>query len=100
MALIALPPDMDPGERARLTEAEAVRGRELIAAGSLRRIWRVPGRQANVAVYAAIDATELHALITSLPLWPWMNVRVEALAVHPLEAGDPATVGAGEADEQ
>ncbi len=32
------------------------------------------------------DATELHALLTSLPLWPWMDVHVEALATHPLEA--------------
>lgn len=56
----------------------------------------VPGRQANIAVYEAIDATDLHALITSLPLWPWMEVSIEALAVHPLEAGDPVAIG----DEQ
>jgi muconolactone D-isomerase len=45
----------------------------------------VPGRQANVSLYEASDATALHALLMSLPLWPWMDVQVEALATHPLE---------------
>lgn len=97
-ARVTIPPDMDPEKRARLMGLEAVRGRELIAADKLRRIWRVPGRQANIAVYEAIDATELHALVTSLPLWPWMEVSVEALAVHPLEAGDSAAVREDQVD--
>jgi muconolactone D-isomerase len=46
----------------------------------------VPGSWVNVSLYEASDATELHALLTSLPLWPWMDVHVEALATHPLEA--------------
>jgi muconolactone D-isomerase len=89
-AQVTIPPDMTPDERVRLTALETVRGRELIAIGKLRRIWRVPGRWANIALYEAIDATEVHALVTSLPLWPWMDVSVEALAIHPLEAGDSA----------
>jgi muconolactone D-isomerase len=87
---VTMPSDVTADERARLTALEAVRGRELIATGKLRRIWRVPGRWANVSLYEVSDATELHALVTSLPLWPWMEVSVEALAIHPLEIGDPA----------
>jgi muconolactone D-isomerase len=83
---IDLPADVAESRRRELLEAEAVRGRELLASGSLRRIWRVPGRWANVSLYDASDATELHVLLTSLPLWPWMDVRVEPLATHPLEA--------------
>lgn len=80
------PPETTPETRGRLTEAEAARGRELIEAGQLHRIWRLPGRTANVSLYEAVDATELHELLTSLPLWPLMEVSVEALAVHPLES--------------
>ena len=87
-AQVTIPPDMTPDEREGLTASETVRARELIAMGKIRRIWRVPGRWANVALYEATDATELHALVTSLPPWPWMDVSVEALATHPLEAGD------------
>ena len=82
---IDLPADVTEARRSELLEAEADRGRELIASGALRRIWRVPGRWANVSLYEASDATELHALLTSLPLWPWMDIQVEALATHPLE---------------
>jgi muconolactone D-isomerase len=83
---VDLPPDLSEPRRRELLEAEAARGRELVASGALRRIWRVPGRRANVSLYEAPDATELHALLTSLPLWPWMDVDVQALATHPLEA--------------
>ncbi len=83
---VDLPPDVTEPRRRELLEAEAERGRELLASGALRRIWRVPGRRANVSLYEAPDATELHALLTSLPLWPWMDIDVQALATHPLEA--------------
>ena len=82
---VELSADVTDARRRELLDAEAERGRELLASGALRRIWRVPGRSANISLYAAADATELHALLTSLPLWPWMDVRVEALATHPLE---------------
>ena len=78
--------DVTEPRRRELLDAELQRGRELLASGALRRIWRVPGRLANVSLYEAPDATALHALLTSLPLWPWMDVRVDALATHPLEA--------------
>lgn len=83
-----LPDNLPVERRASLLAAEAQRGRELIADGRLLRIWRTPGRRANVSLYDARDATELHDLISSLPLWPWMSVRVEPLAVHPLELLD------------
>jgi muconolactone D-isomerase len=67
-----------------LAARERRRGLELIEAGVIRSIWRVAGRQANVGIWEAEDATELHAAITSLPAFPWMDVRVTALARHPL----------------
>ena len=83
---IRLPPDTPDQRRAELIAREAVRGCELIEQGALIRIWRLPGRWANISLYQAANATELHQLISSLPMWPWMDVSVEALATHPLEA--------------
>ena len=80
-----LPPDLPEPRRKELLDAESARGRELIESGKLRRIWRVPGRTANVSLYDVADADELHELLSSLPLARWMDIRVEALAVHPLE---------------
>ena len=81
---VDLPGQMPDEERVRLIDAERVRGRELAAQGVIRAIWRVPGRLANRAIWSAKDAGELHAAITSLPLWPYCSVNVMPLARHEL----------------
>jgi muconolactone D-isomerase len=83
---VRTPPDMDPDRLAALQAAEADRARELVEQGLLRRIWRIPGRRANVSLYEAPDATTLHAALSSLPLWPWLEMTVQPLATHPVEA--------------
>jgi muconolactone D-isomerase len=87
---VRMPPELSEARRAQLLDAERVRGAELIAAGVLREIWRIPGRAANVGVWRAEDATALDAAIASLPCHPWMDVRVTALAVHPLQEENAA----------
>jgi muconolactone D-isomerase len=82
---VRTPHDLDPDELAALQTAETARARELMADGALRRIWRIPGRRSNVSLYEAPDATALHAALSSLPLWPYMEIDVRPLAVHPLE---------------
>jgi muconolactone D-isomerase len=87
---VRLPADMDSHRREGLLAAEAKRGRELLASGALKRIWRLPGRLANISLYDVPDATTLHSLISSLPLWLWMEVEVQPLAIHPLESDPPS----------
>jgi muconolactone D-isomerase len=80
-----LPPDTPDVVRARLKKGERARADELRAAGILKRLWRVPGRNATVGLYDVADATELHEAISSLPMFPWLDVTVEAVATHPQE---------------
>ena len=82
---IALPPDMEVGANRDLLERERKRGLELRDSGTIVRIWRVPGQFANVGIWKASDATELHAALSSLPLFPWMSAQVTPLATHHLE---------------
>ena len=82
---VRLPGTLAETERAQLLEAELERGRELVDAGVIRAIWRVPGALRNVGVWEAADATELHEHVTSLPLFPWLTAEVTALADHPLQ---------------
>ncbi len=86
---VGWPPDGDPEELARLTAAERVRGAELAAAGLIRRMWRVPGRRANWGIWEAPDATALHAAISSLPFFPYLDVDVIPLAAHPTDPERP-----------
>jgi muconolactone delta-isomerase len=84
---IKWPPDGDEAAKAQLIEAESRRSRELSRAGRIVRLWRVPGRWANVGLWDATDASELHEAISSLPLYPWMVVSVRPLARHPSDPG-------------
>jgi len=79
------PASMTADERERLRGLERVRAMELREQGLLRRLWRVPGRRAVVGLWEAPDATALHDALASLPMFPWMDVSVEALATHPQE---------------
>ena len=79
---VALPHTLAEPRRAALLAAELERGKALAEAGVLRAIWRVPGRFANRAIWSAADATALHEALTSLPLWPYMDVVVTPLARH------------------
>ena len=90
---IGWPADGDPDELARLVAAERIRGKELGDAGIIRRMWRSPGRRANWGIWEAEDATALHAAISSLPFFPWLEVEVIPLAAHP---NDPERPGGGQ----
>ena len=83
---ITLPRDMPEAERDLLLAAEHSRGQELRREATISRIWRIPGRYANVGVWRAADATQLHDALTSLPLFEFMDVTVTPLATHRLEA--------------
>ncbi|MEV6013670.1 muconolactone Delta-isomerase family protein [Streptomyces sp. NPDC051976] len=80
-----LPPDTPDNTREQLRKVERERAMELREAGTLKRLWRVPGRNATIGLYEAEDPAALHDALVSLPLWKWMDVTVEALATHPQE---------------
>lgn len=81
---VSLPPSLDGAERERLLAAELERGRQLHADGTIVDIWRIPGGLRNVGVWEATDATELHDVIASLPLFPYLETEVTPLARHPV----------------
>ena len=84
------PPDAPEEERERIFAAELEAGQALARRGQLRRLWRIPGRWANWSLYDVADATELHEALTTLPLYPWMDIEVHPLAEHP---NDPRALG-------
>jgi muconolactone D-isomerase len=80
---VNVPSDYDPDRFAVLKQAEKERFQELQRAGTWRHIWRVVGQYSNVSIFDVGSNAELHDILTSLPLYPFMDVRVTALCRHP-----------------
>ena len=80
---VRVPHDMDPARLEQLKSDEKMRAQDLQRAGKWPHLWRVAGRYANVSVLDVADHDELHALIASLPLFPFMEITVTPLARHP-----------------
>lgn len=74
-----------------LRARERERAAELQRQGKWRHLWRVAGRYANVSIFDVEGAEQLHALLTSLPLFPFMQIEVTALCRHPSSIRDGDT---------
>jgi muconolactone D-isomerase len=83
---VTFPPGLASTDRQELMEREQARGWELKNEGVIRRMWRIPGRTANVGIWDAADATALHDALSSLPMFPYIDATVTPLATHYLEA--------------
>ena len=80
---VRLPPDLDPQRAEQLKATERARCHELMRSGKWRHLWRVAGRYANVSIFDVESPAELHELLSTLPLFPYMAIDVEALCRHP-----------------
>jgi muconolactone D-isomerase len=71
---VRVPHDLGPEQLERLKAEEKARAQELQRAGRWRHLWRVAGQYANISVFDVADNDELHALLWSLPLFPFMDI--------------------------
>ncbi|HVI88419.1 MAG TPA: muconolactone Delta-isomerase [Dongiaceae bacterium] len=80
---VRLPHDMPVEKANELKATERNIAQHLQREGKWRHLWRVVGRYANVSVFDVRDAQELHDILSSLPLFPYMDIAVTALCRHP-----------------
>jgi muconolactone D-isomerase len=80
--------ELSDERRQELLSAEYERARELVTKGAIERIWRIPGGLKNVGIWRAADGAELQALLSSLPLSPYLESKITPLAKHPIEQDD------------
>jgi muconolactone D-isomerase len=87
---VHLAPDMDPDARADLLARERAYAQGIQRDGRWEHLWRVAGRYANVSIFEVGSTDELHNILSGLPLFPYMDIRVTALAKHPsaIERGE------------
>lgn len=62
---------------------EHERAKELQLQGKWVHLWRVAGKYSNISVFNVESPGELNDILSSLPLYPFMEVEVTALCRHP-----------------
>lgn len=80
---VRIPADADKALVERLKSEEKAFSERLQREGRWRHLWRVAGQYANVSVFDVDSHDELHTLLSSLPLFPYMAINVTPLARHP-----------------
>lgn len=80
---VNLPLDM-PAEVANEIKArEKAYAQDLQRSGKWAHLWRVVGEYKNVSIFDVESNAALHDLLSGLPLFPYMKIRVTALCEHP-----------------
>jgi len=87
---VRIPHNADPEKIKQLGAQEHERAKELQLQEKWVHLWRVAGKYANVSVFDVESADELHEILSSLPLYPFMEIDVTALCHHPGSL-EPAT---------
>ncbi len=77
------PHDIDPDRFEEIKAAEKERAQVLQREGKWRHLWRIAGQYSNVSIFDVADHDELHGILSSLPLFPFMQIEVTPLARHP-----------------
>ena len=80
---VRIPHDAEPQKIAQLNAQEHERANELQLQGKWLHLWRVAGKWANVSIFKVESPDELHEILSSLPLYPFMEIEVNALSQHP-----------------
>lgn len=80
---VQLPQGLDDAHLADLKNREKIRAQELQKLNKWRHLWRVVGRYRNVSIFDVDSPTELHEILSALPLFPFMKIKVTALCRHP-----------------
>ncbi|BBC73307.1 muconolactone delta-isomerase [Altererythrobacter sp. B11] len=80
---VNIPLGFDRDEADRLKAAEKARFQEFQKVGTWRHIWRTVGQYANVSIFDVASNAELHDLLITLPLYPFMTMKITALCRHP-----------------
>ncbi|SOY60630.1 muconolactone Delta-isomerase [Cupriavidus taiwanensis] len=79
---VRIPASLDPQLVEQLKADEKAMSQRLQREGKWRHLWRVVGQYANVSIFDVSDNDALHTLLTALPLYPYMEIKVTPLAQH------------------
>ncbi len=81
--IVELPRDLPKEQADDIKAREKSYSQDLQRLGKWPHLWRVVGEYANYSVFDVESNEELHTLLSGLPLFPYMRIRVTPLASHP-----------------
>lgn len=56
---------------------------QLQRSGKMAGLWRIVGEYANHSLFDVESNDELHQILSGFPMYPYMKIKVTALAKHP-----------------
>jgi muconolactone D-isomerase len=80
---VNIPSSLPQAQADEIKAKEKAYSQRLQREGKWPHIWRVVGQYANVSIFNVADNQELHELLTALPLYPYMEITVQPLCLHP-----------------
>ena len=80
---VRIPHDLDPIRVDELKRVEKERAQALQSEGKWRHLWRIAGQYSNISIFDVENVQELHDLVSTLPLFPFMDIAVTPLCRHP-----------------
>lgn len=80
---VSLPLNMPEDQASDLKKREKEIAQSLQRSGEWRHLWRIAGQYANISIFDVSSVEELHTLISTLPLFPYMQIEVMPLCRHP-----------------
>ncbi|MFV0301760.1 MAG: muconolactone Delta-isomerase [Paracoccus sp. (in: a-proteobacteria)] len=80
---VKIPHTLPADEQAEILAREKAYSQELQRQGKWRHIWRAAGQYANVSIFDVQNNAELHEILSGLPLFPFMEIKVTPLLRHP-----------------
>jgi muconolactone D-isomerase len=80
---VHLPNDMPMAQADEIKAREKAYSQELQRQGKWQQLHRVVGEYANYSIFDVESNDELHTILSALPLFPYMTMKVTALARHP-----------------
>lgn len=80
---VNIPANLDANRVEEIKAAEREKAIEIQKSGKWPHLWRVVGKYSNISIFEVESNDELHQLLSSLPLFPYMTIHVTPLARHP-----------------
>jgi len=85
---VNIPATLSPDRASELKAQEKAYAQKLQQSGKWRHIWRLAGLYENVSIFDVENNDELHEILTGLPLYPYMTMKIQPLCRHPSSIRD------------